>query len=819
MIISSFLAELTPPLAFVANPLLLGWLAAASAPVIIHLLNKRSHREMTWAAMQFLLAAIEKQSRRMRLEQLLLLALRTLLIVLVVLAAAGFGYRNSGIMVSVGERVHRVIVIDGSFSMNYKPTGEKSYFEQAKQLAERIVDRGREGDGYSIVLLGTPSRTIVATPLFRKEDARTIIADIVQPDGAGDLAQCLNEVDRVVDKARESHRTITRREIHFITDLGRETWDPSRVQRTGDALAEFRNRCERWGTEATVAVIDVGLGEAENTAITDLASDEPYGVVGLPSTIRAVVRHYGRSSRQGVAAVLRVDGRKVEDKLINIEAGGETTVVFDYPASNPPREAGSRVYEVELAPDRLAIDNHRRLVLETKPHLRVLVLHDPVVSDEATFGLRNLETALRLKPGAESIAASPVKVDVETDDVLQRRGIGDYDCVFLVDVKRLNPAGAKILSGYVREGGGLVTWLGPRVDAKSYNDLLFSGDERILPAKLGPIVAEPQYKLNPLKYEHPLMAEFRGQDQGNLLNTPVYKYYRLDDSSRPLARRALEFLNEAKDPFIVGEQVGSGRSLVVAVAPVSSWTTMPLSPGFLPIVQELLAYACGGRTSRTQRIVGEPLTGSLRRTTASAKVTVMPPPADEEAPNDSVRPSNATSPSAMPLGSTKPAGTAAGSTPQPSGSAKPADAERPPATSTSPRRTPSGVAAEISAQGEYFRWTFADTAQSGIYSVRISGATDHTERVAVNVDARECDPAKLAPGRLTEQPWSGVRFHYDTELQDFDEPTQKFVASDDERPIHRWLLIAALAAVIGESLLAGMITNSWKVGPTGRGRR
>jgi hypothetical protein len=806
MITPTFLTELNPPLAFIANPLLLGWLAAASAPVIIHLLNKRSHREMTWAAMQFLLAAIEKNSRRMRLEQLLLLLLRTLLIVLVVLAAAGIGYRSLGMMVSVGERVHRVIVIDGSFSMNYKPTGEKSYFEQAKQLAERIVDRGREGDGYSIVLLGTPSRTIVATPLFRKEDARTIIADMVQPDGAGDLAQCLNEVDRVVEKARETHRTITRREIHFITDLGRDTWDPTRGQRTGDAIAEFRSRCERWGTEATVAVLDVGLADAENTAVTDLASDEPYGVVGLPSTIRATVRHFGRSSRQGITATLRVDGRKVEDKLINVEAGGETTVVFDYPASNPPREAGSRVYEVELSPDRLAIDNHRRLVLETKPQLRVLVLHDPVVSDEATFGLRNLETALRLKPGAESIAASPVKVDVETDDILQRREIGDYDCVFLVDVKRLTPAGARILASYMREGGGLVTWLGPRVDAKSYNDLLAAGDERILPVKLGPIVVEPQYKLNPLKYEHPLMAEFRGQDQGNLLNTPVYKYYRLDDSGRPLSRRALEFLNDSKDPFIVGEQIGSGRSLVVAVAPVSSWTTMPLSPGFVPIVQELLSYACGGRTSRTQRIVGEPLTGSLRRTTASAKVVVMPPPADEDAPNDAVRPTTAT-----PTGSAKP--TAA--TPQPNAT--------PTATSQTPsppqRRIPSGLAAEIAAQGEFFRWSFADTSQSGIYSVRISGATDTTERFAVNVDARECDPAKLAPGRLTEQPWSGVRFHYDTELQDFDEPTQKFVASDDEQPIHRWLLMAALAAVIGESLLAGAIAGRLKVGPAGKGHR
>src|ERR671916_2149899 len=68
-------------------PLIYG-LGAASLPIIIHLLNKRKHREMPWAAMRFLLAAIRKNSRRIRIEQWLLLAVRTLIIILVVTAMA-----------------------------------------------------------------------------------------------------------------------------------------------------------------------------------------------------------------------------------------------------------------------------------------------------------------------------------------------------------------------------------------------------------------------------------------------------------------------------------------------------------------------------------------------------------------------------------------------------------------------------------------------------------------------------------------------------------------------------------------------------------
>src|SRR5579884_3114103 len=62
--------------------------AAVSVPVIIHLLNRRRFRIVTWAAMRFLLAAQKQNTRRMRLEQLILLLVRTGLVALIVFAMA-----------------------------------------------------------------------------------------------------------------------------------------------------------------------------------------------------------------------------------------------------------------------------------------------------------------------------------------------------------------------------------------------------------------------------------------------------------------------------------------------------------------------------------------------------------------------------------------------------------------------------------------------------------------------------------------------------------------------------------------------------------
>ena len=113
-----------------ANVPLLYALAAAGVPVLIHLLNRRRFKEVTWAAMQFLLAAVRKNRRRIRIEQWLLLAIRTLVVILVVMAMAKPFLETFGAVIA-GRRTHRVLVLDDSLSMGYT-SGESSRFEQAK---------------------------------------------------------------------------------------------------------------------------------------------------------------------------------------------------------------------------------------------------------------------------------------------------------------------------------------------------------------------------------------------------------------------------------------------------------------------------------------------------------------------------------------------------------------------------------------------------------------------------------------------------------------------------------------------------------------
>src|SRR5262249_45351278 len=117
-------------------------------------------------------------------------------------------------------RTHKIIVIDGSFSMGLK-VGETTCFEKARALAEQIVRDSPSNNSFSVLLMAAPPRRIVGEP---SEDARKVIVEIQGlrlPHGNADLTATLNAVE---DMVRQSPGKFPEREVYFLTDLQASTW-------------------------------------------------------------------------------------------------------------------------------------------------------------------------------------------------------------------------------------------------------------------------------------------------------------------------------------------------------------------------------------------------------------------------------------------------------------------------------------------------------------------------------------------------------------------------------------------------------------------
>ena len=68
------------------NMALAAGLAAILVPIIPHLLNRKSAKSIDWGAMQFLMESLATRSRKIQLEEALLMACRCLLFGLLALA-------------------------------------------------------------------------------------------------------------------------------------------------------------------------------------------------------------------------------------------------------------------------------------------------------------------------------------------------------------------------------------------------------------------------------------------------------------------------------------------------------------------------------------------------------------------------------------------------------------------------------------------------------------------------------------------------------------------------------------------------------------
>src|SRR5882724_13589462 len=98
------------------NALLLYGTILGSVPVIIHLLNKRRFKPIQWAAMEFLLQAIQKNARRLQLRDIILMLIRALAVICLALALARPAVTMKGIP-GAGNSTRAIVLLDNSMSM------------------------------------------------------------------------------------------------------------------------------------------------------------------------------------------------------------------------------------------------------------------------------------------------------------------------------------------------------------------------------------------------------------------------------------------------------------------------------------------------------------------------------------------------------------------------------------------------------------------------------------------------------------------------------------------------------------------------------
>jgi hypothetical protein len=598
-----------------ANVPLLYALAAAAVPVMIHLFNRRKFKEVTWAAMQFLLAAVRKNRRRIRIEQWLLLAIRTLVVILVVTAMAKPFLETFGAVIT-GRRTHRVLVLDNSLSMGYT-TAELSRFDQAKTLAAQLVSDSRSGDAVSVILMGNPPKVVVGEPSYNLGEVRKEIEELSLSHGSTDLAATFKKVDEVLQAS-----SIAQKEVVFLSDLQATSWRPraEAADTLKQLLARVEDRKVRW------VVIDLGKSGGENRAVTDLKLATPLVTVGMTAIIRTVLRNFGNARSEGARARLTVDGRLGPEESYDLQVGEDVPAVFPFQFATP----GDHLVEVAIDDDPLALDNRRFLVVPVREALNVLLVDGHFKSEPYQAETDYLAQALA--PTEESPGQPrPIRVEVVAESQLSHRELSAFDVVVLCNVAQFSQTEVTALDDFLKQGGGVVVFGGDQVVPENYNRLLYADGQGLLPAAIGASVGDAAKKeggffFNPLGYRHPIISEYLGQSDpvtAGITQAITLQYHKLVLAKDTKAQIAMAF--DRGDPAVVEMPRHRGTVILVATSADLGWTTWPVHKSYLPVMQQIVMRASAGRLAERNIRVGQPFDQSFPAAGAGSPVKVALP--------------------------------------------------------------------------------------------------------------------------------------------------------------------------------------------------
>jgi hypothetical protein len=501
-------------LEFFTNP---GFLAVAgglvSAPIIIHLINRMRFKRIRWAAMEFLLKAQKRNRRRLIIEQLLLLALRCLLVGLIgflVMRFVGFSFADIG-----SKQAMHIVVLDDSLSMNDRwKEGEttKSAFMVALKdvFLDKIVRAMSQSSGTDqLVLLPLSEvhqdKEYNPKPLSKLNDKNTIndlgqtlyglygdkhsseelnlkgakeLNNLAQSMSSGQQGQWQLEATSLhvpilagVKKAQEivNANPESRITLHILSDFRHREW----AAPDGDSLHKLLLQMAKERSDLKIRLIDAvypyrsaGQGGSplshENVGIVDVRSGTRVAGKDMPVTFTVTLANF--SAREAEVNVVVFDDAKGKEKF-----------EVDFSPSMPVKiPAGS-------------IDTKVNFELRFAPQIKAGETHFEQIS-------ARLESAHRGKLEADGLAQDNVrhaaveirdKVPVLVVDGEGARGRQDNMDSFFLRTAIISVPGASYEIEYGDElGGGVPTKVLERGDLLKYPTIFLANVRELAPKQL-----------------------------------------------------------------------------------------------------------------------------------------------------------------------------------------------------------------------------------------------------------------------------------------------------------------------------------------------
>ncbi len=525
------------------SPLFLVGAAAAAIPIAIHLFYRRTEPVIDFAAMRYLRRAPVEHSRRRRLRELVLLALRVTALVLLALAFAR-PYLSDSVAAQSGTAT--LVMIDTSVSLS-----APGRFDAARERARRAIADAPATHAVGLVAFAQAADLIAPV----SQDRAGAIAALAQVTPTAGATRYRAALQGAADAFNGRSGRIV-----MVTDLQQSGWDAANEGGIPEAI--------------DVEVEDIGAPDS-NLAVTSLRVEGADAV--------AVVQNY--SARPATDQVIfAVDARRIGAVPVTVAAGAsvEARVALDGVA------AGGLSASITDR-DGYSADNTRYAILdESAGTVSVFAITPTGHPSEALY----LERALAVAEGTRGFRFRSLGGGAFS--ALDPTALAPVGVIAVLATRGVVQRGRERLAEFVRGGGGLLVAAGPDVDPAILKDALAG----IIETSWAPRVPEP-LSFAPDDSRHPVFRVFGGA--GTLGNVGFSRAVRV---TAPASASIIAHYSDGS-PALVEERTAGGRVLVFASDLNYRWNDFPLQPAFVPFIHETVRYLASPRTLRTDYLVGD----------------------------------------------------------------------------------------------------------------------------------------------------------------------------------------------------------------------
>ncbi len=550
------------------NPFILFGLFAASIPVLLHLLNLRKLKTVEFSTLRFIKELQKTKIRKLKLKQIILLILRTLIIIFAVLAFARPTIQGRLPFIESYAKTSAVILIDNSFSIDVSDE-RGNRLKQSKQAAKEIISALKDGDEIAILETANIKNREQYSFTRNFDLINEAIDKITIRNNKSNLETSLKLASQMLENAKNINK-----ELFVISDFQTNVLD-----KNSDSTKIFAE-------DIGLYILPIGMdskADIQNLSIDSINVISKIFQINRLVEAEVSIRNNGKSTASAVVISMQFNNQKVAQRSLDIPAGEVRTISIAANATT----TGAISATVQLESDALDIDNTASygFIIPETPKIAI-VGND----NQRKFASSLLKTVL--------VNDYNTNIKEVNSGTFSSIDLNSMDVVLIFD--DINNSDLLRLNQYVANGGSAFIFandLNPVNLNTTLNKFGFgNSEERIYKTNLPARISEID-KMHPL-FEGVFLGET--ESKKNIESPEILKAYPVKSGQGIIKMNDGNFLAESR--------IGQGKVLYCAVSPVLNWSNLPISSLFPVLIYRGITYLTATESSSMMAILGTPIT-------------------------------------------------------------------------------------------------------------------------------------------------------------------------------------------------------------------